>query len=118
MLETANRDWWWGSTADGKSGWFPAQFVRLRVSQEDTVEDCLAAMAGGQGTVSHIRRRTSISLLSNDQVRTSVVRELVHTERDFVKVLQDVAEGYVFYDSSGFGAEISVFCIFYKVGEA
>ncbi|XP_049821611.1 uncharacterized protein LOC109604696 isoform X2 [Aethina tumida] len=94
VLETANRDWWWGSTK-GKSGWFPAQFVRLRVSQEDTVEDCLAAMASGRPVTASIRRRTSISLLSNDQVRTSVVRELVHTERDFVKVLRDVAEGYV-----------------------
>ncbi|KAJ8968727.1 hypothetical protein NQ317_000736 [Molorchus minor] len=94
VVETANRDWWWGST-NGKSGWFPAQFVRLRVSQEDTVEDCLAAMASGQTVPNQIRRRTSISLLSNDQVRTSVVRELVHTERDFVKVLQDVAEGYI-----------------------
>lgn len=85
VLETANREWWWGSTG-GKSGWFPAQFVRLRVSQEDTVEDCLAAMASGKTVPSQIRRRTSISLLSNDQVRTSVVRELVKTERDFVKV--------------------------------
>ncbi|KAJ8919125.1 hypothetical protein NQ315_012110, partial [Exocentrus adspersus] len=94
VLETANRDWWWGST-NGKSGWFPAQFVRLRISQKDTVEDCLAAMASGENVSSQIRRRTSISLLSNDQVRTNVVRELVHTERDFVKVLQDVAEGYI-----------------------
>lgn len=94
VLETANREWWWGSTG-GKSGWFPAQFVRLRVSQEDTVEDCLAAMASGKSVPSQIRRRTSISLLSNDQVRTSVVRELIRTERDFVKVLEDVAEGYI-----------------------
>lgn len=94
VLETVNRDWWWGS-ANGKTGWFPAAFVRLRVSQEDTVEDCLEAMASGRSVPSHLRRRTSISLLSNDQVRTSVVRELVHTERDFVKVLQDVAEGYI-----------------------
>lgn len=93
VLDTINREWWWG-TASGKSGWFPAEFVRLRVSQEDTVEDCLAAMASGKPSHSQIRRRTSISLLSNDQVRTSVVRELVNTERDFVKVLQDVAEGY------------------------
>ncbi|XP_060525179.1 uncharacterized protein LOC132701359 [Cylas formicarius] len=92
--ETADREWWWGSTR-GKSGWFPAQFVRLRVSQEDTVEDCLAAIASGRSVSSHIRRRTSISLLSNDQVRTSVVRELIHTERDFVKVLRDVVEGYI-----------------------
>ncbi|KAL3277291.1 hypothetical protein HHI36_012641 [Cryptolaemus montrouzieri] len=94
VLETTNKDWWWGST-NKKTGWFPAQFVRLRVSQEDTVEDCLAAMASGQSVSSHLRRRTSISLLSNDQVRTSVVRELVHTEKDFVKVLQDIAEGFI-----------------------
>ncbi|XP_045467492.1 uncharacterized protein LOC123675950 isoform X2 [Harmonia axyridis] len=94
VLETTNKDWWWGST-NGKTGWFPAEFVRLRVSQEDTVEDCLAAMASGQSVTSHLRRRTSISLLSNDQVRTSVVRELVQTERDFVKALEDVAEGYI-----------------------
>ncbi|XP_044261717.1 uncharacterized protein LOC123009457 [Tribolium madens] len=94
VLETANREWWWG-TCGGKSGWFPAQFVRLRVSQEDTVEDCLAAMASGHGIATQLRRRTSISLLSNDQVRTSVVKELLRTERDFVKVLEDVAEGYI-----------------------
>ena len=68
---------------------------QLRVSQEDTVEDCLAAMASGASSNSQLRRRTSISLLSNEQVRTSVVRELVQTERDFVKVLKDVAEGYI-----------------------
>lgn len=69
--------------------------VKLRVSQEDTVEDCLAAMASGKSASKQLRRRTSISLLSNEQVRTSVVRELVHTERDFVKVLTDVVEGYL-----------------------
>lgn len=52
-------------------------------------------MASGQSSTTSIRRRTSISLLSNEQVRTSVVRELVHTERDFVKVLRDVSEGYI-----------------------
>lgn len=70
-------------------------FLQLRVSQEDTVEDCLAAIASGASSNSQLRRRTSISLLSNEQVRTSVVRELVQTERDFVKVLKDVAEGYI-----------------------
>lgn len=52
-------------------------------------------MASGKATSKTLRRRTSISLLSNEQVRTSVVRELVHTERDFVKVLTDVVEGYI-----------------------
>ncbi|XP_063244389.1 rho guanine nucleotide exchange factor 4 isoform X2 [Bacillus rossius redtenbacheri] len=94
VLDTLDKDWWWGARGD-HTGWFPAAFVRLRVSQEDTVEDCLAAMAAGAASVSQLRRRTSISLLSNDQVRTSVVRELVNTERDFVRVLRDVAEGYL-----------------------
>ncbi|KAG5320378.1 SPT13 protein, partial [Pseudoatta argentina] len=94
VLDTLDRDWWWGSCR-GEYGWFPAAFVRLRVSQEDTVEDCLAAMASGGSSGTQLRRRTSISLLSNEQVRTSVVRELVQTERDFVKVLRDVAEGYI-----------------------
>ncbi|XP_075210885.1 rho guanine nucleotide exchange factor 3 [Lycorma delicatula] len=92
VLDTLDRDWWWGS-CNNCVGWFPSAFVRLRVSQEDTVEDCLAAMASGGSK--QLRRRTSISLLSNDQVRSRVVRELINTERDFVKVLRDVAEGYL-----------------------
>lgn len=52
-------------------------------------------MASGVSSSSQSRRRTSISLLSNEQVRSSVVRELVQTERDFVKVLRDVTEGYI-----------------------
>ncbi|XP_034186585.2 rho guanine nucleotide exchange factor 3 isoform X2 [Osmia lignaria lignaria] len=94
VLDNLDKDWWWGSCR-GEHGWFPAAFVRLRVSQEDTVEDCLAAMASGGTSNSQLRRRTSVSLLSNEQVRTSVVRELVQTERDFVKILRDVAEGYI-----------------------
>lgn len=27
VLETAHRDWWWGATG-GRTGWFPAHFVR------------------------------------------------------------------------------------------
>ncbi|KAL1464597.1 hypothetical protein WDU94_004227, partial [Cyamophila willieti] len=92
VLDTLDRDWWWGTRGEA-SGWFPAAFVRLRVSQEDTVEDCLAALASGASKT--LRRRTSISLLSNDQVRSRVVRELINTERDFVKVLHDVSEGYL-----------------------
>lgn len=59
------------------------------------MEDCLAAMASGGSSGTQLRKRTSVSLLSNEQVRASVVRELVHTERDFVKILRDVAEGYI-----------------------
>ncbi|XP_050306057.1 uncharacterized protein LOC126743130 isoform X2 [Anthonomus grandis grandis] len=92
--DTHDREWWWG-TNGSRHGWFPAQFVRLRVSQDDTVEDCLAAMASGRKVSMQIRRRPSISFLSNVEVRTKVVREIVETERDFVKVLRDITEGYM-----------------------
>ncbi|XP_046397730.1 uncharacterized protein LOC124164449 [Ischnura elegans] len=39
----SDRHWWWGAKGD-RLGWFPASFVRLRVSQEDTVADCLASL--------------------------------------------------------------------------
>lgn len=61
------------------------------MSQEATVEDCLAAAAEGKQS-SLCRRRVSVSLLSNDQVRARVVTELINTERDFVKILRDVQQ--------------------------
>lgn len=59
VLDTIHREWWWG-TASGKSGWFPAEFVWLRVSQEDTVEDCLAAMAISQPNLAQDEHLTVI----------------------------------------------------------
>ena len=52
-------------------------------------------MTSGKPSSTKLNRRTSISLLSNDQVRSSVVKELVQTERDFVKVLTDIVQGLV-----------------------
>lgn len=68
--------------------------MQLRVNQKDTVEDCLAAVVSGKES-DFERRKTSISFLSDDQVRSSIIKELLKTERDFVKVLKDVTEGYV-----------------------
>lgn len=31
VLDTMNRDWWWGTRGED-SGWFPAAFVRVRNS--------------------------------------------------------------------------------------
>lgn len=93
VTDMSDKDWWWGSI-DQRSGWFPANFVRLRVNQEDTVEDCMCKMADGTLT-KHKPRKMSISLLSNEQVRANVVMEIVNTERDFVRHLKDVVEGYL-----------------------
>lgn len=100
--------------------------LQFRVSQDDTLEDCLASMAAskapspsetaqarldagnseplssnqnsGASKKSHNRTRSSVSLMSNDQVRASVVREIINTERDFVRNLTDVVEvGIIFY---------------------
>ncbi|KAH6938779.1 hypothetical protein HPB50_012438 [Hyalomma asiaticum] len=93
VTDMSDKDWWWGSV-DQRHGWFPAAFVRLRVGQEDTVEDCITKMADGTLT-QHKPRKMSIGLLSNEEVRAKVVMEIVNTERDFVRHLKDVVQGYL-----------------------
>ncbi|XP_050042817.1 uncharacterized protein RhoGEF3 [Dermacentor andersoni] len=93
VTDMSDKDWWWGSV-DQRNGWFPAAFVRLRVGQEDTVEDCITKMADGTLT-QHKPRKMSIGLLSNEEVRAKVVMEIVNTERDFVRHLKDVVQGYL-----------------------
>lgn len=93
VTDSSDKDWWWGSIGT-RSGWFPAAFVRLRVNQEDTVEDCISKMNDGT-LMQQVPRKMSVSLLSNEQVRANVVKEIVSTERDFVQHLKDVVEGYL-----------------------
>lgn len=45
--------------------------------------------------MSNAQMRTSISKLSSDEVRANVVLEIINTERDFVKNLKDVIDGYL-----------------------
>ncbi|XP_067131007.1 rhoGEF domain-containing protein gxcJ-like isoform X1 [Centruroides vittatus] len=93
VTDSSDKDWWWGSIGT-RSGWFPAAFVRLRVNQEDTVEDCISKMNNGT-LMQQVPRKMSVSLLSNEQVRANVVKEIVSTEKDFVQHLKDVVEGYL-----------------------
>ncbi|KAH9369953.1 hypothetical protein HPB48_001830 [Haemaphysalis longicornis] len=93
VTDMSDKDWWWGSV-EQRHGWFPAAFVRLKVGQSDTVEDCITKMAAGTLT-QHKPRKMSIGLLSNEEVRAKVVMEIVNTERDFVHHLKDVVEGYL-----------------------
>lgn len=66
----------------------------MRVNQDDTLEECMTKIA--DGTLSRTpKKRLSISMLSNEQVRANVVREIINTERDFVKHLKDVIDGYL-----------------------
>ncbi|XP_013785917.2 spermatogenesis-associated protein 13-like [Limulus polyphemus] len=93
VSDSSDEDWWWGSI-NNQSGWFPATFVRLRVNQEDTLEDCVEKLATGDLT-GDSRGRMNISLLTKEQVRANIVQEIISTEKDFVKHLEDVVQGYL-----------------------
>lgn len=63
------------------------------MSQEETLEEALANPQQDVGQTP--KKRMSLSKLSSEQVRANVVLEIVNTERDFVKNLKDVIDGYL-----------------------
>lgn len=89
VIDSSDKDWWWGRICH-RAGWFPAAFVRLLVNQEDHQDS-----SSHDTRTSGPTRKQSISGLSNDQIRTNVINEIISTERDFVKHLRDVVEGYL-----------------------
>uniref|UniRef100_A0A2I3H2L9 Rho guanine nucleotide exchange factor 4 n=1 Tax=Nomascus leucogenys TaxID=61853 RepID=A0A2I3H2L9_NOMLE len=89
VMDATNREWWWGRVADGE-GWFPASFVRLRVNQDEPADD-EAPRAGDSGAEDGGAEVQS----SKDQMRTNVINEILSTERDYIKHLRDICEGYV-----------------------
>ncbi|XP_053453118.1 rho guanine nucleotide exchange factor 4 isoform X2 [Nycticebus coucang] len=89
VMDATNREWWWGRVADGE-GWFPASFVRLRVNQDEPADD-EAPRAGDGGAGDGGAEAQS----SKDQMRTNVINEILSTERDYIKHLRDICEGYL-----------------------
>uniref|UniRef100_A0ABI8A6G0 Rho guanine nucleotide exchange factor 4 n=1 Tax=Felis catus TaxID=9685 RepID=A0ABI8A6G0_FELCA len=89
VMDATNREWWWGRVADGE-GWFPASFVRLRVNQDEPADDD-TLRAGEGGTEDGSAEAQS----SKDQMRTNVINEILSTERDYIKHLRDICEGYI-----------------------
>ncbi|XP_057607188.1 rho guanine nucleotide exchange factor 4 isoform X2 [Chionomys nivalis] len=90
VMDATNREWWWGRVADGE-GWFPASFVRLRVNQDEPADDYEAPRAGAGEADDNIPEAQSCK----DQMRTNVINEILSTERDYIKHLRDICEGYV-----------------------
>ncbi|XP_012592288.2 spermatogenesis-associated protein 13 isoform X1 [Microcebus murinus] len=92
VLEASNKDWWWGRNED-KEAWFPASFVRLRVNQEELSENSSGAHGeepdedAGHGHHRHSENK--------HQMRTNVIREIMNTERVYIKHLKDICEGYI-----------------------
>ncbi|XP_055254102.1 rho guanine nucleotide exchange factor 4 [Moschus berezovskii] len=90
VMDATNREWWWGRVADGE-GWFPANFVRLRVNQDEPADDeALGPGHRGAGDGGGAEAQGS-----RDQMRTNVINEILSTERDYIKHLRDICEGYL-----------------------
>ncbi|XP_073745775.1 rho guanine nucleotide exchange factor 4 isoform X3 [Callorhinus ursinus] len=89
VMDATNREWWWGRVADGE-GWFPASFVRLRVNQDEPADD--EALRTGDGGAADGGAEAQSS---KDQMRTNVINEILSTERDYIKHLRDICEGYI-----------------------
>ncbi|XP_021500096.1 rho guanine nucleotide exchange factor 4 isoform X2 [Meriones unguiculatus] len=90
VMDATNKEWWWGRVADGE-GWFPASFVRLRVNQDEPADDYEAPRAGAGEADDSVPEAQSCK----DQMRTNVINEILSTERDYIKHLRDICEGYV-----------------------
>ncbi|XP_069721072.1 rho guanine nucleotide exchange factor 4 isoform X1 [Phaenicophaeus curvirostris] len=95
VVDATNKEWWWGRILDSE-GWFPASFVRLRVNQDEPMEDYPLKVEGGKEDDSSSGTcRFGMGQTTKDQMRTNVINEIISTERDYIKHLKDICEGYI-----------------------
>ncbi|XP_077410799.1 rho guanine nucleotide exchange factor 4 isoform X2 [Vanacampus margaritifer] len=98
VVDATNKEWWWGRIIDNE-GWFPACFVRLRVNQDEPTEDFQAHLqvdesTGGKGWLA-LGSFLGPGLPGKEQMRANVIKEIMSTERDYIKHLKDICEGYI-----------------------
>ncbi|XP_039601391.1 uncharacterized protein LOC120523823 isoform X2 [Polypterus senegalus] len=93
VLDASNKEWWWGMI-DDKEAWFPASFVRLRVNQEDSVVESVEHALSEEQDISSSKLRHKTAE-NKDQMRANVIKEIMNTERVYIKHLKDICEGYI-----------------------
>ncbi|TST47705.1 Serine/threonine-protein kinase ATR [Bagarius yarrelli] len=93
VVDATNKEWWWGRVQESE-GWFPASFVRLRVNQDEPLEDDVVQVAG-QGGDAAGGVFCGPGLPCKEQMRANVINEIMSTERDYIKHLKDICEGYI-----------------------
>uniref|UniRef100_A0A673FZX2 Rho guanine nucleotide exchange factor 4-like n=1 Tax=Sinocyclocheilus rhinocerous TaxID=307959 RepID=A0A673FZX2_9TELE len=95
VVDATNKEWWWGRVLDSE-GWFPASFVRLRVNQDEPMEEYLAHLDGAsEGGRASMGGPLGPGLPCKEQMRANVINEIMNTERDYIKHLKDICEGYI-----------------------
>ncbi|XP_055492921.1 uncharacterized protein LOC129698081 isoform X3 [Leucoraja erinacea] len=94
VLDASNKEWWWGMI-DDKEAWFPASFVRLRVNQEDARGEYTGKSPDEQLDTHCGKHRLHKSAENKEQMRTNVIKEIMNTERVYIKHLKDICEGYI-----------------------
>ncbi|KAJ3611134.1 hypothetical protein NHX12_021150 [Muraenolepis orangiensis] len=82
VVDATNKEWWWGRILESQ-GWFPASFVRYEEARPGEEERAGLALNLGPG------------LPCKEQMRTNVINEIMSTERDYIKHLKDICEGYI-----------------------
>ncbi|XP_014664538.1 PREDICTED: uncharacterized protein LOC106806906 isoform X2 [Priapulus caudatus] len=95
VIDNEDSDWWWGVNGETE-GWFPASFVRVRVNQEETMEDSLENLSQGSDDDDKLYRNShGANRMSKDEVRAKVIEEIINTERDFVGLLKNLCHGFL-----------------------
>ncbi|XP_056597080.1 uncharacterized protein arhgef4 isoform X3 [Triplophysa dalaica] len=95
VVDATNKEWWWGRVMDSE-GWFPASFVRLRVNQDEPMDEYLAHLDGvTEGGGASLGGPLGPGLPCKEQMRANVINEIMSTERDYIKHLKDICEGYI-----------------------